>query len=133
MRHATSAIALCLALAGCDAGISWKHLELAPLRESMRRLNALEDRTLAEVQFAEEGPMFRVVSVQNLQAVQQEARKAFLVGCAGPARDALVTATDQFLAAQDSAAESPALMAAWDRMNAYREAAEACEASLAQR
>lgn len=126
------AVLLLAALTMYDARERQLPPHVAALRDSIRSLNDLEDRVFAEIELAPDGRRFVVPSVKKLRAVRKEALEAALAGCAGQARDALVSATDQIISAQGSGMDSPAMMEAWNRAVVYRDAAEACEAELSR-
>lgn len=111
-------LALLIALSGC----SQPPTEIVALQGSMRRLGDLEDRVFDLVgSDGSTGRLVRLGPTQALQALEQEARQAVLVGCADEARHALVATLEEINRGGDDG---------WPRANRYRDVAEACEESL---
>lgn len=121
-RKTTLLFATILGLAACDERAGQRLAEVEALRDSMARLNALEDRTFAAVgREPISGLLVPVVPVQDLQVLTREAREAAMVGCAGQARDALVATIEQIIRGGAEAEQ---------KVERYRNAAEACDALL---
>lgn len=115
-------IALSLSLVGCTNEADRQRAQVEALRDSLAFLSALEDRAFELFQLEDStGRLVLVGSPQSLQAVEQEAREAVMVGCTTQARDALVDALESIAR---GAAEP------WEKVERYRNAAEACESLL---
>lgn len=111
---------LALILAGCQNNADQNHA----IRDSLALLNSLEDRTFAVVQLdGRDGSIPLVGTLQELNALAQEARQAVMPGCVGQARDALVSAMEEI--AQSG-------KAAWSKVEHYVNTAMACESLLAE-
>ena len=117
------ALVLLLALTEHDASAKQPPPELA-LRDSIGRLNDLEDRTFALVQLeSRDGRMPLVGTLRELDALAQEARQAAMPGCAGQARDALVSVMEEIAQGGHEA---------WPKAERYVNAATACDSLLAE-
>lgn len=93
-------------------------------RAPLHVLNGLEDRTFALVQLdAEDGAMHLAGTLQELNALAQEARQVVLPGCVGQARDALVSVMEEIAQGGQEA---------WTKADRYVNAATACESLLAE-
>lgn len=113
-----------LALTGCDSGADAHRAEMDSFRESLARLNDIEDRTFALVQLdSSDGRIPLTGRLKELQNLQEEARQAVMPGCIGEARDALTSAMEEI---ERGGAE------AWPKVQRYVNAAIACEALLAE-
>lgn len=116
------ALVLLLTLAQRGAGAKQPPPELLALQDSMRRLGDLEDRIFDLVgSDGSTGRLVRQGSAKALQALEQEARQATMVGCADEARQALVATLEEV---NRGGADG------WPRAERYRDAADACEDSL---
>lgn len=119
---------LLLSLSACDYGqddLIRRKAQVDAVRDSLANLNALEDRVFTLVDLDGETGRLRLAgSVEEFQVVKQEAYETTLEGCPRKARDELVLAMDHMIRAQtDSAAAGES----WKHVEAYREAADACE------
>jgi len=109
-----------LALAACDRDST----QALASREALARLNALEDRAFALVKLDDStGRMPLVGTVEDLQALQREAKEAVMVGCVAQARDALTPAMDEMIRGSTEA---------WPKVERYVNAASACELIIAE-
>lgn len=118
------ALVLLLALTEHDAGAKQPPPELLALRDSIGRLNDLEDRTFALLQLDNTyGSMPLVGTLREVDALAQEARQAAMRGCASQARDALVSVMEEI--AQGG-------YEAWSKAERYVNAATACDSLLAE-
>lgn len=115
-------VAFLLLVAACDGRNLPRQVEMAAIRDSMERLNTLEDRAFALIKFeGTTGCPIVVGPLKELEAVEREAREAMMVGCAGLARSALVVAIDDLLIGSTDP---------WPQLLRYRNSAEACETLL---
>jgi hypothetical protein len=113
-----------LALTACHNNADQNQVEAKPVRDSLALLNTLEDRTFSLVQLdSTDGSMRLVGTLQELNALAQEARQAVMPGCVGQARNALISVMEEIAQGGQEA---------WPKVERYVNQTTVCEALLAE-